>query len=159
MAFNPKHVVNSILERSFREARTDMTPMKLQKMLFYTHGWHLAINGEPAITEPFEAWRYGPVVHSIYDDLKEFKGSPISRYISETDQFSGEEVKYIVNRDYTDLYNSIDIAWEKYIGISAESLSTMTHAPASPWDVTRKKNQEIIPNNLIQEYFVELATR
>ena len=159
MPYNTKHVVNSLLDRSFRESRSDMTPMKLQKMLFYTHGWHLAINGTGAIDENFEAWKFGPVVRSVYHDLKKFQGSAISQYLSEIDPFSGDERKYAVNRDCHTLYQSIDIAWQKYIGISAESLSTMTHEQGTPWDEIRKAGAEVIPNTLIQEYFVDLATR
>jgi hypothetical protein len=38
MAYNTRHVMNTILQRSFRERRGDMSPMKAQKLLFFTHG-------------------------------------------------------------------------------------------------------------------------
>ena len=42
------------------------TTMKLQKLLYYCQGWHLAWEGVPLFEEPIEAWANGPVVPSIY---------------------------------------------------------------------------------------------
>lgn len=43
------------------------TTMKLQKLLYYSQGWHLAWDGEPLFSERIEAWANGPVVRDIYD--------------------------------------------------------------------------------------------
>ena len=152
--YETRHVMNTILQRSFREGRPDMSPMKAQKMLFYTHGWHLATTGVAAIADPFEVWQYGPVVDRIYKDLKKFGGRSISSYIKDE---AGNA--YVVNSDCADIYESIDIAWEKYIGIGAVNLSAMTHEPGSPWDVARQGGQPLISNDLIRDYFVRQARR
>lgn len=128
--------------------------MKAQKMLFYTQGWHLATTGTAAIDRPFEAWDYGPVVSEVYQDLKSYGGSRISNYVPDP-----EGKPFIVNPTFSDFYRSLDIAWEKYIGIPAVNLSAMTHEPGSPWDVIRKRGETIIPNEMIRDYFVNLARR
>lgn len=43
-----------------------MTPMKLQKLCFYSQAWSLVRDGEPLFAESFEAWRYGPVSPPLY---------------------------------------------------------------------------------------------
>lgn len=153
MPYNTNHVLNTILQRAFKESRTDVTPMKAQKLLFYTHGWHLAITGQPAIDQPFEVWQWGPVVPLVYHELKKFGGDSISEYIK--DPFADKP--YVVNAVCKSLYDAVDIAWEKYIGISGMRLSAMTHEPGSPWDVAKRNNQTVISNDLIREYFVNLA--
>ncbi|MFV0259470.1 MAG: Panacea domain-containing protein [Acidimicrobiales bacterium] len=40
--------------------------MKLQKLLYYVQGWHLAWYGEPAFTEELRAFELGPVVHDVW---------------------------------------------------------------------------------------------
>ena len=152
MPFKTRHVLNSILARGFRENRLDLSPMKAQKMLFYTHGWHLATTGTAAIDRNFEAWDYGPVVGEVYQDLKRYGSGRISNYVPDP-----EGKPFIVNLAFTDLYRSLDIAWEKYIGIPAVNLSAMTHEPGSPWDVIRSRSGTVIPNEMIREYFVGLA--
>lgn len=40
--------------------------LKLQKLLYYCNGWHLALRNRPIFNDPIQAWRHGPVVQSIY---------------------------------------------------------------------------------------------
>ncbi|MFQ5632018.1 MAG: Panacea domain-containing protein, partial [bacterium] len=37
-----------------------ISPMKLQKLVYFAHGYYLAITGQPLIEEEIQAWRYGP---------------------------------------------------------------------------------------------------
>lgn len=39
---------------------------KLQKLLYYCQGWHLAHYGSPMFEEDVEAWREGPVVPTVW---------------------------------------------------------------------------------------------
>ena len=51
---------------------------KLQKLLYYTQGFHLAIYGVPLFEEKLIAWEHGPVVKEVYDKFKEFGSNAIS---------------------------------------------------------------------------------
>lgn len=152
--FNARHVVNTLLQRAFREGRTDVSPMKAQKLLFYTHGWHLATTGKPAIDLPFAVWPYGPVVGEVYQDLKKYGAGPVTNYVISP----GDDRPYVVSPTHGALYEALDIAWEKYIGIPAVNLSAMTHEPNSPWDLAKRSHLSIIPNDMIRDYFVRAAT-
>ncbi|WP_183365685.1 Panacea domain-containing protein [Gellertiella hungarica] len=151
--FDARHVLNSLLQRSFRETRTDFSPMKAQKILFYTHGWHLATTGKPAIDRPFAVWPYGPVVPDLYNALKQYGSGPILDYVTAP----GDDRPYVVNPDFHQFYQALDIAWEKYIGIPAVNLSAMTHEPDSPWDRAKRASLPFIPNEMIRDYFVRAA--
>lgn len=48
-----------------------MSHLKLQKILYYCEGYHLAYFDKPLITEDFEAWVHGPVCREVYNQLKE----------------------------------------------------------------------------------------
>jgi len=58
-------VAAGILELSGR-----VETWKLQKLLYYTQGWHVAISGEQLFPEAFQAWRNGPVVMDVYQKHK-----------------------------------------------------------------------------------------
>ena len=51
--------------------------LKLQKLLYYAQGFHLAMFDEPLFDEQIEAWAHGPVVHKVYDEYSVFGASPI----------------------------------------------------------------------------------
>lgn len=55
--------VAALVMQSLESAST----MKLQKLLYYCQGWHLAWEGEPLFDEAIEAWANGPVVRDIYN--------------------------------------------------------------------------------------------
>jgi uncharacterized phage-associated protein len=129
--------------------------MKAQKMLFFTHGWHLATTGLPAIDKPFEVWQYGPVVGQIYHDLKAFGSANISQYVKD----EGADKAFIVAPINKQLYDALDIAWEKYIGLSAVQLSTLTHYPETPWANAKSNGFSEIPDNMIRDYFVRQARK
>ncbi|NTJ41150.1 DUF4065 domain-containing protein [Agrobacterium larrymoorei] len=149
-----RYVLNTLLQRAFKEGRTDFSPMKAQKLLFYTHGWHLAINGTPAIDKHFEVWPYGPVVEDLYHDLKMYGSGPVTTYLIEP----GDTGPLVVSPSDKALYQALDIAWEKYIGIPAVNLSTMTHETGGPWDLAKRKGLSKIPDSMIRDYFVRSAT-
>jgi uncharacterized phage-associated protein len=131
--------------------------MKVQKLVWFLNGWHLAITGEPSIIQPFEAWQYGPVVSSIYHGLKKFGGSPVTDYIKEYDPATSTFTAYVPSSEDKKFAEILDLTWEKYIGIDAIGLSAMTHVPGSPWFVARQHGQSNIDNTLIKNYFVGLA--
>lgn len=56
---------------------------KLQKLLFYSHAWHLAMFNKPLFEEDFEAWPWGPVSKDIYFQTKQHGTRPITGFISE----------------------------------------------------------------------------
>lgn len=131
--------------------------MKVQKILFFLNGWHLAITGEPAIGEPFQVWKYGPVVPSVYQDLKVFGGGPVTEYLKEYDSESGSFKPYVIANSQKEFYEILDLTWDKYVGIVATRLSAMTHAPNSPWATAKRNGSTIIGNDITKTYFIGLA--
>ena len=47
--------------------------------MYYTQGWCLALADQPLFNEQIEAWKWGPVIRSIYHQFKEFGNSPITK--------------------------------------------------------------------------------
>lgn len=46
--------------------------LKLQKLVYYAQGLHLAEYGEPLFSERIEAWMYGPVIPDLYHHYKKY---------------------------------------------------------------------------------------
>ncbi|MEI6830110.1 MAG: type II toxin-antitoxin system antitoxin SocA domain-containing protein [Synechococcaceae cyanobacterium ELA445] len=111
-----------------------ITAMKLQKLVYFAHGWYLALYDKPLVNERVEAWRWGPVFRDIYDAAKKYGSEPIDSHIESL--FGGdcpiqqgdERIPFLVR------------IWETYGNYSASQLSRMTHEVGGPWDTTWSKD-------------------
>lgn len=54
-----------------------LTPLKLQKLMFYADAWHMVIHNSEITPEKFQAWIHGPVALSQYHRFKAYKWRPI----------------------------------------------------------------------------------
>ena len=68
MTYDVRAVANFFLDQAQEEGQK-LDHMKLQKLAYIAHGWHLAITGEPLFHERVEAWPYGPVIPDLYHEL------------------------------------------------------------------------------------------
>ena len=77
--YDPLEVANNILEKAFLENKP-VSPMKLQKLLYFIYRDYLKKDGEALFSERFEAWKYGPVLSSVYREFKKHGGRKITEY-------------------------------------------------------------------------------
>ena len=156
MPYEAKAVANYFLDLVGTSAT--LNPMKIQKLVYFAHGWHLAIHdGNSLIDESVQAWTYGPVIPSLYHEFKKYGSRPITSPALSM-EVSGTKIQFVkpsVGDEQTmDLLGSI---WDVYGSMSAIELSNLTHEPGSPWHqiYTTSPHQKglIIPNELIKAYF------
>jgi len=57
MPYSAAQIANEFIRRA-RQDGIVVDPLKLQKLVYLTHGWHLAFLGTPLINEDIQAWRY-----------------------------------------------------------------------------------------------------
>lgn len=155
--YNTKAVANLVLERAGAKGLA-LSPMKLQKLIYFAHGWTLTLSDQPLIDEPIEAWQYGPVVESLYHEFKDCGNAPIERLATEFDLNNFERYTPVLdNQDKVKVLPIIDKVIEVYGKYSAVQLSNMTHEPDSPWahvwaEAKGKRNVDI-PDDQIRIYF------
>jgi uncharacterized phage-associated protein len=96
-----------------------LTPLKLQKLLYYVQGWTIAEWGGPMFAEPIEAWKNGPVVRAIHNQYKaKGQSAPII-----TDPAAPRPES--LPAEHRALIHSIWDAYKQYSGIA---LRDLTHA-------------------------------
>ncbi len=123
--------------------------MHLLKLAYISHGWMLGLRDDVLLYEPVEAWRYGPVVPSIYHRYKAFGGQPID--LTPVDRSSALDSRQ---------RSVIDAVDDVYRDCSALELSSLTHRQGTPWHktVSRHGVGAIIPNSIISEYYKEFLS-
>ncbi|GHV01792.1 hypothetical protein AGMMS49521_2630 [Campylobacterota bacterium] len=116
--------------------------LKMQKLVYYAQGVHLALKGERLFDENIEAWEHGPVVPNLYQELKRFGSREIVLDLEGFDRtvFSLEQQSLL---KYT---------YGIYGRYSAFELRNRTHQEL-PWLRTTRSNT--IDDEKIREYFKE----
>lgn len=150
-----KAVANEILNHSAKFG--GFTPFQVQKLAYLAHGFYIAFYGKPLLNEMVEAWKYGPVIPSLYHEFKEWGRDSIKRfaldYHPETYGFTKPEIP--ADAAYASAKSVIEEVVEKYGNLSATELYNLTHEANGPWDRAYEEgiHGKDISNDLIQEYF------
>lgn len=147
--FTAKQIADWILSKINKSAGDTISPLKLQKLLYYCQAWHYTIFDEKLFDERIEAWTHGPVIPSQY---KRF--SYILLYDNiDIDRINRETVSLPPKTE--ELLNEV---MDIYAEHSANYLENLTHNEL-PWKQTRGDlepwgaSHEEIPLSLIKEYY------
>ncbi len=156
MSFGANTVANFILGKFHEEAKP-VTPLGLMKLVYISHGVYLSLTDKPLISERVEAWKYGPVIPDLYNDIKKYGSNPIPNFLEDDGDPQALSENENAVKALTDTYNYFK-DW------TAFQLSDLTHKADSPWDIVynelggKFQNNTRIPNALIKEYFSKVYT-
>lgn len=139
--------------------------MKLQKLVFYAHGWYLGTRDTPLFDEDFEAWPWGPVSRNIYHQTKKFGKGAVTERISEIREVGEGPLNFSFfapDGVPDDLKEYIKQVWDIHKLYTGIQLSNSTHAAGEPWTIIKEQygsleNKPTIPNQLIASVFREKA--
>lgn len=144
-----------------------LSPLKLQKGLYFLYAYYLAMYSEVSEGEgeidydlpkelfpaQFEAWNYGPVIRDVYHQRK--NGEDYYKNLSEKFDFdtkfntnSEKEVKSFIDDLFSQIYKASDF-----------SLVDRSHSDKAWEDAFNKGKSTIISNNLIKNEYKAKFTR
>lgn len=134
--------LRSTIARLFNNL-SEITPLGLQKLLYFCQGYSLALESAPIFPEECEAWPHGPVYQEIYHLFKSFKYNPI------------DDDRFIILNNSKDALSDrekqiIDLISATFGAYSGKTLETITHSE-DPWKNTPLNS--IIKKSLIKKYY------
>jgi uncharacterized phage-associated protein len=121
--------------------------LKLQKLLYYSQGIHLAMRGGPLFVDAIEAWQHGPVCPTVYREYREHgaKGLPIPT------EFDLD----LIPAPAREVLDEVHCVYGQF---SAWRLREMTH-DEPPWrDHYREGVKVVIPQQAMREFFLTVLT-
>jgi uncharacterized phage-associated protein len=139
-----EEIAETIIDLSRKRNINDLTNLKLQKLLYYSQAWHLALTDNPIFIEDVEAWIHGPVVPRVFGTFKEYRWGVISR-----------EVKPI-NDD--SIIRHIEEVIHTYGKFGATELERLTHSE-EPWISARRglapdePSRNVIPKEHMKNFY------
>lgn len=117
----------------------EVTPLMLQKLLYFIQGIYSALYGSPIFAEDCRAWVHGPVYPEVYDLFRDFKYNPIEdpRFAlleGSADALTEEEKKVI------------DLVVNTFGMYGGKVLERITHNE-DPWKHARKGYDDSVPSS------------
>ena len=161
MPYESQAIANEFLRIAKGEGKP-LTPMQLLKLVFFAHGWHLALTGKPLIDEPVQAWDYGPVIPSLYHEFKKYGNNAITANATSIKHLGGSKfqihcpnVAFGSTQDTAYVQRLLAKIWEIYGKLTAFQLSNITHEPNSPWLKARVSppHMKDVDDSAIKDYF------
>ena len=154
-----KAIANYFLDKA-HSGNIDVSPMKLLKLVYIAHAWHLAYTDKPLITDRIEAWEYGPVIPELYHEFKHYGHNPIKTYAYEqvrpyvTEKAQTGSDDSFESNAFVSIEQFLDAVWNTYKNYDAIYLSGLTHLPGTPWDIAKKRADAIIKDEVIRDHYL-----
>lgn len=141
--YNPITIANYFIKKHSDDPT--LTPMKLIKLTYIAYGWYLALSeGKSLVNEKPQAWDLGPVIPSLYHNLKKYGGKRV------TEPVLIQKNEVILDDDAYFL----DFIWDRYGKYDGIHLSAITHTQGTPWSITYPKGYNLqIPDDLIRNHY------
>lgn len=164
MRNNALSVANYFLELA-KEEGLQFTQLGLMKRVYIAHGFSLAIHDVSLLDPRFdkvEAWRYGPVIPSVYHSFKQYKASPITEktFVMEWDAVAQEPTFHTPELHDDNAKEIVKMVLKRYKGMNDSEMVSLTHHAGSPWAVCyiAGRNKEI-PDEVTKLYYSKIVER
>ena len=156
---NPKKSVSALLVADYllykaKKEGVEVSNKKLQKLLYYTQAWSVAIRDKAIFEDKIEAWVHGPAIKEVYLAYQQFGAKPIEKEV--TDEVLGQIPKETINL--------IDQVWDVYSKYDPGYLEFLTHSE-KPWQMARQNlephasSQNEITLESMREYYGPLVKK
>lgn len=134
-------IADYFLAQMDEDAGDLISNLKLQKLVYYAQGFHLALYNKPLFTEKIEAWIHGAVIPDLYHQFKDYGPMPLPRPKNLDFSIFSDQVKELLDEVYA-----------VYGQYSAWRLREMVHSEA-PWKNAYKRHDDTIANEEMKTYF------
>jgi uncharacterized phage-associated protein len=135
------------------------------KRVYIAHGFSLAILDESLLDKRFDevqAWKYGPVIPSVYHSFKYYRNNPIT---DKTVVIDWDESKGTANYIEPKLEDKtskkiVEIVYNRYKNNSDRQMVSFTHDPGTPWSKFYIEGRNcIIPDDYTKIYYKILVDK
>jgi uncharacterized phage-associated protein len=132
--FSVDLVADTLIHLARERNLSDLTNLKLQKLLYYAQAWNLAFSDECLFAEDIEAWVHGPVVPRVFRRFKALGWKTIDTKVNP------------LHGPY--LASHLKLILTAYGSFSATQLERLTHSE-DPWRIARNGIPSDVSSNAV----------
>ena len=133
MAYSAVAVANSIIKVAKNKGVNDLTPMKIQKLMYFAQFFYLKnFEDGTLIDDNFVRRRLGPIIPSLYYQLRNYGSNPVDDYIRQLSP-DYEAIVYMMSKKNSTSWDFLDQVFDKFGHLDVISLSALIHRKDSSW--------------------------
>jgi uncharacterized phage-associated protein len=157
--YEARKICNFLIARSGTH-KYPLTNLRLNKLLYFIHGWGLTRNLDGLVRNHFIAWQHGPVIRPVYDAFKPFGEDAITKPAEYFDYLTGKNQVVAYDDITPDDLTIIERVFQSYDEFTTGQLVTKSHEVGGPWHMIYSawaKDNRVnlrIPNDLIRSHFL-----
>jgi uncharacterized phage-associated protein len=158
--YEARKICNFLLTR-YEAGTYDLTNLRLNKLLYFIHGWALTSRPDGLVRNHFEAWKLGPVIKPVFETFRVFGEKRIQGLAEHLDYASGQKKPVSFDEITRADAETISAVFESYAHYTTAELVAISHEMGGPWHVVYtawandNRLSPRIPNELIRSYFSE----
>ena len=157
MCYSAIAIANYFIQKG-KDFAVPLSNMHLQKMVFFAHAAYFKENERPLIVDPVMAWLHGPVIESLYHELKRYGNGDIKELVSKVvpcqddKPFPCKLVIPGVREDDNDTIAYLSKVWKTLAHVETWKLRKLSHEKGGAWyktilDYAKSQDRKIDPSN------------
>lgn len=163
MRNNALSIANYFIDKAAKDKKP-IRPLKLMKLVYIAYGYGLAMLHKSLIDNRFdkvEAWKYGPVIPSVYHSFKNYRNNPITAKTVTMESDENGKITFTEPQlSDADAKALCDYVWKRYNEYSDNELVSLLHGKSTPWGMVFVEGENNpIPEFLTQRYYTRLVKR
>ncbi len=149
-------VANYFIKQSKKEKRP-VSNLSMQKLVYFAYGWMLVQTEKKLFYDRIEAWQYGPVIPSLYHQLKHYGRGRITKEILDYNHEKDKFYRWNLTEG-TNVEKIMQKVWKRYKSLTPGEMIDLTHNPGTPWHNTILSSgyNAVIDDELIKAHFLSL---
>jgi uncharacterized phage-associated protein len=163
---NAISLANYFVDKAISE-EVPIYQLGLMKRVYTAHGFCLALFDKSALDPRFdivEAWKYGPVIPSVYHSFKQNGKDPIkSKSViidvdTDTDTYEiNVKTPKLTDQEVIDV---ADMVWLRYFGFTDSQMVGLTHRAGTPWAMCYQPGMTCqIPDEYTKAFYKKLIKK
>lgn len=151
-------ILNGLDVARYILSKIKCTHLKLEKLVYLCFAEYLCKYDKKLYKDAIYAYKYGPIVDSVYEKYKGSGYKEIEQYDIDIDTTGIKEMpsksRILFAEDGIEKIRSIDETLEKYGNLTANQLVDLTHKKLTPWDIAGRGKEQyiVIKNETIKKY-------
>jgi uncharacterized phage-associated protein len=159
---NATSLANYFIDLALSDQK-DICQLGLMKRVYITHGFCLALYDRSALDPRYdvvEAWKYGPVIPSVYHSFKHNGKNPITdkSIFIDFDFDTSEITEKVPHLEDEQIAKVARMVWKRYEDYSDSKIVALTHRPGTPWGMCYREGKTcVIPDEYTKAFYKKLV--